>query len=302
MQTELLDPTITPLKLMDLRPRLLRAFYYWNGQYLPKGTDLGERHIYDYELELMTASEGGMYIDGIYHEVKAGDIILRKPGQTTRAIMPYACFVVIADLMDTTGKDSDTYDFGNVQAFQTRCACAEIERLPAQLHVNDIEGLTDLFDRILREHVNPTEESAPVLRGLLLQLIARIVRENRKAEALIDMPKAHQSIVRRVEEYIRGHLHEKLTLAQLAKQAGLSPNYFHCVFRATTGETLNNRIVRERLAKARELLVGSGDQIQDIALTCGFENPGYFSYVFRKWMHMTPGAFRESFEYPRAMQ
>src|SRR5262245_2031632 len=54
--------------------------------------------------------------------------------------------------------------------------------------------------------------------------------------------------------YIQAHLGEDLTLEAVARQVGYSPYHFARLFRRATGESLHQRVLRERIARARRLL------------------------------------------------
>jgi AraC-like DNA-binding protein len=51
-----------------------------------------------------------------------------------------------------------------------------------------------------------------------------------------------------------------------------------------------------RVQKAKELLTGSELCLKEIAANCGFKTPQYFSTVFRRQEHMTPGQYRKLYD------
>jgi len=61
--------------------------------------------------------------------------------------------------------------------------------------------------------------------------------------------------------------------------------------------TPNEYITRLRLDKSKELLVKTGLPVYEVALQCGFENIPYFSYVFKKYLNVSPGEFRKRHNY-----
>jgi AraC family transcriptional regulator len=85
-----------------------------------------------------------------------------------------------------------------------------------------------------------------------------------------------------VLNHIRSHLAEDLSLDTLAEVACFSPYHFHRIFRAVTGETVNDLVVRLRLERAAALLKASPrTRILDIALECGFNSASSFSRAFK---------------------
>jgi AraC family transcriptional regulator len=81
----------------------------------------------------------------------------------------------------------------------------------------------------------------------------------------------------RVIDYLRGNLDRPVKLAELANVACFSEFHFHRIFRAVSGETLNNFTNRLRLEKDARLLRYSAASLTDIALDCGFSSSATFS-------------------------
>ena len=82
------------LEIDKMNPRVLRASrfnYFFNN--MEKFT-LIPRTCYNYEVEFMTESSGGIIINGEYIEFKAGEINIRKPGEVVCGIPPYQGYIV----------------------------------------------------------------------------------------------------------------------------------------------------------------------------------------------------------------
>jgi AraC family transcriptional regulator len=102
--------------------------------------------------------------------------------------------------------------------------------------------------------------------------------------------------INRVIDYLRGNLDRQVKLEELAKVACFSEFHFHRIFRAVSGETLNNFTNRLRLEKAARHLRFSDRNLTDIALDCGFSSSATFSRAFRSGYETTPSQFRKSGE------
>lgn len=98
----------------------------------------------------------------------------------------------------------------------------------------------------------------------------------------------------RVIDYLRDHHDQPVKLGELAKVACFSEFHFHRIFRAITGETVNDFTNRLRLEKAARLLKRTRQNITDIALECGFSSSATFSRSFRQAFHTSPTGYRES--------
>ena len=98
----------------------------------------------------------------------------------------------------------------------------------------------------------------------------------------------------RVIDYLNDHLDKPLKLEELAKVACFSEFHFHRVFRAMTGETLNDFTNRVRLEKAARLLKRTRQSATEIALECGFSSSATFSRSFNHAFNTSPTQYRKS--------
>jgi AraC family transcriptional regulator len=97
----------------------------------------------------------------------------------------------------------------------------------------------------------------------------------------------------RVIDHIDRHLGEELRLEALASVAAFSPYHFHRLFRAWTGETLQDFVRHRRLEKAGGQLVHNpAVAIQHIGQLCGFTSAEAFSRAFAQHFGMSPSAWR----------
>ena len=103
----------------------------------------------------------------------------------------------------------------------------------------------------------------------------------------------YEKRVNRVIDYVRAHLAEELSLAQLARLAAFSPFHFHRVFRAITGETLFAFIQRVRIERAAVALRDHPDEsVLAVALDHGFTSAAAFARAFRAHFGMSATEWR----------
>jgi len=87
-------------------------------------------------------------------------------------------------------------------------------------------------------------------------------------------------------------LDQKLTLAQAAREAQLSPGQFIRAFKAVFGETPHQVRIEARLDLAKRLLITDSASITDVCAEAGFASLGTFSYAFTRRVGLSPSAFR----------
>jgi AraC family transcriptional regulator len=100
--------------------------------------------------------------------------------------------------------------------------------------------------------------------------------------------------MRRVTEFIDGHLENDLSLAEIAQAADLSPYHFARSFKQTTGLTPIQFLMQRRIEYAKLMLTESELPIVEIGLSAGFKNQSHFTTLFRKLTSMTPKTYRNA--------
>jgi len=98
----------------------------------------------------------------------------------------------------------------------------------------------------------------------------------------------------KVLDHIDAHLAGDLRLEQLAALAAFSPFHFHRVFRAWTGETLQDFVRRRRLeAAGGQLRFNPDETVTEVAHACGFASGESLARAFHQHFGMTPTAWRQ---------
>ena len=78
----------------------------------------------------------------------------------------------------------------------------------------------------------------------------------------------------------------------MATQLNLSPKYLSDLLKQETGKTALELIHLHVVSEAKNMLVEGNRSIAEIAYELGFENPPYFSRMFKKEVGMSPKEFQ----------
>ncbi|OHV56832.1 MULTISPECIES: helix-turn-helix transcriptional regulator [unclassified Pseudofrankia] len=99
----------------------------------------------------------------------------------------------------------------------------------------------------------------------------------------------------RARDLADGRYFEALTVADLARAAGLSPAYFSREFRRVFGESPHQYLLTRRLERAAALLRNTDRPVTDVCFDVGLTSVGSFTTSFRRVYGATPTAYRASF-------
>jgi transcriptional regulator GlxA family with amidase domain len=100
---------------------------------------------------------------------------------------------------------------------------------------------------------------------------------------------------RKIEQtiaYMTQHLNKPLPVARLAALANISPSHFFALFKRRTGCAPIDYFIRLRMHHARRLLDQTSLNVKEIAAALGYDDPFYFSRVFKSVNHVAPTEYR----------
>ena len=100
-------------------------------------------------------------------------------------------------------------------------------------------------------------------------------------------------LVKKVKRRIYENLADDLTVASLAGEFYVTPNYLSRLFKRVTGEGCNEYIVRKRIEQAKSLLATTTLKAGEIAVMVGYHDMNYFSLAFKKHTGASPIKYRE---------
>ncbi|WP_040535488.1 AraC family transcriptional regulator [Schleiferilactobacillus shenzhenensis] len=106
---------------------------------------------------------------------------------------------------------------------------------------------------------------------------------------------SHQGISNLVREWIRTHMAEPLTVTAIADRFHLNASYLTRIFKRATGMSIQEYISSVRLDYARYLLLTTSEPVAAVARQAFFNDPKYFSRLFKKKLQLTPSQYRQAY-------
>jgi AraC family transcriptional regulator len=134
-------------------------------------------------------------------------------------------------------------------------------------------------------HAETLEETALELAGAAIQ-----IANDKRLDAPV--PTQHQERITRTLRRLGTHIDQRHALADLAKLANMSPYHFLRTFKAVTGVTPHQWLLRARLRDAARRLSETREPVTGIALQTGFEDLSNFIRSFRAEFGLSPQRYR----------
>ncbi len=108
----------------------------------------------------------------------------------------------------------------------------------------------------------------------------------------------YADVILKAKRYIEeNYADQNTTLTTVAQAVALSPNHFSTIFSQECKTTFIEYLTNVRLENAKRLMRETDMKGYDIAYECGFSDPHYFSYIFKKNTGLSPREYKLSVEH-----
>lgn len=161
------------------------------------------------------------------------------------------------------------------------------------------EGVEQIFLALLKEGKRTGSFTKEICSLLAAALIVKIIEIKNMSEAVEDRTERGKEIqdgdiVKQVREYLDKNYLKKVNLNQIAEAVSVSSFYLDRMFKKETGISVTQYLIHRKLGHAQSLLTDTDDSVVKIAEMVGYDNPSYFSQLFKKKFGMTPKEYREN--------
>ena len=152
------------------------------------------------------------------------------------------------------------------------------------------------FDELLNVLESGTDEATVNYVNLSFNhLIASFLYVKTYREAKFSKSKAENTFfISLATHFMTENLENKLTLKELASHFGYSESYMYRLFFKETGYEPMNYFLHMKIDRACQLLLHTNMKINQVALKLGFDDPYYFSRIFKKIVGTSPKDYRHS--------
>lgn len=151
-------------------------------------------------------------------------------------------------------------------------------------------SLSDIYINQIEETTKP-EEAFLLGRDAELHY-TKLVKDYLASRDATDPFSKANTHISQCKDYIFTHLHNKLTVSEIATYLYLNSSYLSTLFRKQEGKSITTFILSEKIKLAQNMLIYSKYDYIEIATYLGFSSQSHLGKVFKKFTGMTPGEFR----------
>jgi AraC-like DNA-binding protein len=141
--------------------------------------------------------------------------------------------------------------------------------------------------------ISVSREANEFSSSLCAMGILHTISDSFKKEITCDF-RTSSIICYKIKSYISAHINEVITLADLARNLGKTSIYLNSVFKSETGTTIHRYINGEKIRLVAELMSTKGLSFRKSCESVGIDDISYGYRLFKKYMSITPGEYKNS--------
>ncbi|MCH4888532.1 helix-turn-helix transcriptional regulator [Acidaminobacter sp. JC074] len=157
--------------------------------------------------------------------------------------------------------------------------------------ISDLPDLVSKYVNEYEEKVFGYDEICKSLETIIINKILRSVLGKVEKKLSITVRKEIEQAI----QYMYHHMHQKITLNELAEDVNLSVSRFSKIFKDELETSPMDYLNAIRLERAKRLLLSDQMKIHRIAYECGFSDTSYFTMKFKEKYDETPREFRSNY-------
>ncbi len=179
--------------------------------------------------------------------------------------------------------------------------CRELSKRSSKAKVLIISGYNDFsyaqkairyraWDYLLKPI--ETDILTETLNGIAAALDIEALETEGKGSEALSLRCPEDPLVNSIRAYISENFHSNITVNEIANHFHFTVSYLVKIFRVATGQTPLQYLIYLRINEAKRLLMQRSDlSVSEIGQAVGYDDPHYFSRIFKKQTGISPSAY-----------
>jgi len=243
-----------------------------------------------WKITYIVSGTGRILISDSAFPIHAGSIFMSHPEAVTTYDMETTSLELYNILFDRSFLDHDIESLKDHFQFFAIFSDSFRQEDNATIY---IQNANQRIRNLIREMENEDQEKATNYRVFLkLQLLELLILMLRSGERQMRSA-SREKIAAFIHHILKTSYKEKITLARLAKQVGMTPNHLCLLYRQINGNSIIADLKKIRLEHAATMLTAERHKISEVCCECGFQDLSYFYRSFKQYYGCNPGKYRE---------
>ena len=175
-----------------------------------------------------------------------------------------------------------------IRRFILSCLTGENETGYLLFHVAEILPIQNLIENLLFTLITETYNKRGIQQMTMGLLFVELINHTEALEFQSDEENTVVSVLRYIEEHYRDG-----SLTEIADLSGYEMTSLSRLIRQKTGRNYTDLLQEKRMSQAAWLLKNTDRNVDEIAMSVGYENISYFHRLFRSTHGMSPKKYRD---------
>jgi AraC-like DNA-binding protein len=226
-----------------------------------------EHIVNNYNLTYLIKGKARYYINSVFYEVAAGDMIYTETGDAssahtyTDALME--CFSVNFSMKDRSGASLP---------------------FPPVSHIGLHRDIINLFHELIYVWSDRQNGYMIQARGLFFLILHRFL----EFVVYKREPSTCDYRIKKILRYVAKYYAKKISMKKMALLVELNTVYLGALFKKETGGTLKQYVIKTRVRNAENLLRSGEYTVTEVAELCGYTDMFYFYKQFKSVLGIAP--------------
>lgn len=283
-----------------------KEFPFWIQRFHHDSSNLPPEHSHEFvELVYVVKGHANHIFEGQSYTIKTNDVFIINPGEVhtfqiekNQTIEIINCLFLPAIIKDSLLKElgvSQSMDYFYIHPF--------LDKNERFHHLLNLDGnysirFLHLLEGMMYECMKENSCFSTLIRLQLVELLillSRIYNERNSRTVRSQMiANDSQILIQRICGYLSRNYDQKISIQNLCHLFNISSRHLNRLFKQETGYTIVEMVHKIRIEKAKQFLIESNDKVINVALKVGYDDPAFFSKLFRRVVGCPPGKYKEN--------
>ena len=244
---------------------------------------------YDYRIFYILDGSATLVLADRTHKLETGMLLYFRPGtpyyfdgQVKVIVLNFDMTRNQADQTKPRTPSKDVTSFDSELVFENDPP----EELAELTLISRAFAIESKLQECLLHYSYPTPFSDAVTSAAIKEILCYVAQNSAKQ---VELPE----LVQKISIYIRQNYDQELSNSQISSKFGYHSFYLNRIFKKSTGITLHQAVIREKMQIAKHLLKDTNLSIASVASEVGFSDRSQFCTAFRKYSGCTPMEYRK---------
>lgn len=258
---------------------------------IQKGDDLVQpMHRHDFYFVLAIQQGSGVHeIDFVPYDISNNSIFFLRPGQVHQLELKADSKGFLLKFDTTFYHPADSVSAQRLKKATNKTLC--------KFETGRFEKLLFALSNICREFSIKEEGYIEAIKANLDLFFIEYIRQSRDVKKVNDNVSDYtQERFEELTSLLDANITSVKSVSQYAEMLSMSVYQLNSIVKTMVGKTASELIDEHIVLEAKRLLLGTANQVKDIAWHLGYEDPSYFIRYFKKRTGHSPEAFRQKFK------